>query len=131
MAILLGCAGLRVEITVADRPLPEHEDEDGRCEVPGAVSKYIEVELGAEFAIKIHTTDPFPQKQDLGYTIFIDGNLIESSHLPRAELKGHVGEVISTSISKIGSEWSRSALCFQKLVLGDATPWIWNLIQTC
>jgi hypothetical protein len=130
MAILLGCAGLRVEITVADRPLPEHEDEDETCEVPGAVTKYIEAEAGAEFAIKIQTTDLFPQKQDLGYTIYVDGDLIEDSPLSRAQLKSCRGRVISTVASKIGSEWSRSALWFQKLAWSNAATWIWHSEQT-
>lgn len=51
------CPGVIVEILVSGQPLPEYDDIDEGPILPNTVTKYIEAQSDAEFAVRVRFTD--------------------------------------------------------------------------
>ena len=53
------CPGANVEIIVDGQPLPEYDDKSEAPSPPNTITKYIEAQTGALFAVRVRFTDDF------------------------------------------------------------------------
>ena len=76
------CPGLNVEIMVDGQPLKEYNDIDEKPSPPNTVTKYIEAQTDANFAVwvRIDETFHFPVG-DIGIEASVDGRVLERSRL--------------------------------------------------
>lgn len=72
MAILHDCPGLKVEIIVKGEPLREWDDDEEAS--PRAVTKYIEAQSGANFALKWRFSSPFPDDHGVRAVLKVDND---------------------------------------------------------
>jgi hypothetical protein len=89
MAILDSVPGLHVEITVLDRPLIEHaERDDSNEDTPTCITRYVEAQSGASFAIRVGVDKTFPYgERDISYDVSVDGARISKPYWESASLK--------------------------------------------
>lgn len=70
MAISNETPGLRAEILVDGRPLPEYEDDEAEL---NTVTTYIEASSDKEFALRWDFAHPFPEQYGVEMRVSIDG----------------------------------------------------------
>ncbi|KAF1926053.1 uncharacterized protein M421DRAFT_7279 [Didymella exigua CBS 183.55] len=68
MAIHEDFPGLKVEVIINSKALPENFDEESQVD-PDEVVRFVEAEAGAEFAIKWSFDKHFPKSKDIGLNI--------------------------------------------------------------
>ncbi|KAH6639649.1 hypothetical protein C7974DRAFT_136189 [Boeremia exigua] len=77
MAIVPGCLGLVVEISVNGVPLQEYNNAEDEEETPGTVTKYIEAQSGANFVVGRTVTTGLPAPQ-FRQQVWLDGKLVHT-----------------------------------------------------
>lgn len=117
MAILPLCPGLTVEVLVDGEPLSEYDDVSDTPALPGTVTKCVEAKWGVEFSIRLVFASPFSLDSDVGFDVYVDGQLVAS----RVALKQHLycteGRYISAAYSKKDSTWVKRNMCFAELAV--------------
>lgn len=119
MAILPSFFGLRVEIIVNGAALPEYDYEHVAPGEAKEVTKYVEAQPGAEFAVRIIADKNFPTTNDLGYAIWTDGSMVVSRFKYKAILNNQTAIEIKEAKVKIDSEWTAQSLQLQCLQIGE------------
>jgi len=114
MAILASLPGVRVEIIVDSAPLVEYDDEE-TPEQPKLVSRYVEAQAGATFAVKVSVDESRPTSQDLIVFLSVDGIFIQSTFISKARPSIWEALHLDSVKTKINSDWMKQALMFQKL----------------
>ncbi|KAF9693625.1 hypothetical protein EKO04_008158 [Ascochyta lentis] len=76
MAVLPSCPSLTVEIIVNGAPLQEYDANEEELALPKGITKYIEAQSGANFAIRFMSLQPLP---DLEFSscIYLDGEGVD------------------------------------------------------
>ncbi|KAF2127283.1 hypothetical protein P153DRAFT_295534 [Dothidotthia symphoricarpi CBS 119687] len=90
MAVLDDCPGLKAEIIVYAQPLEEYVDEDEE-DPPKTVTKYVEAQSGAEFALKWKFSTPFPTQYGVQAVVHIDGVATYNTVMWPEDLHGRRG----------------------------------------
>jgi hypothetical protein len=87
MVVPPSCPGLNVEILVDDQPLEEYDDVDESAAPPNTITKYIEAQSNAYFAVRVKFDHEFLfPASDINYKIFIDQECSSSSLIPADDL---------------------------------------------
>ena len=114
MVILASLPGVRVEIIVDGTPLVEYDDEE-TPEQSKLVSRYVEAQTGAVFAVEVSVDESRPTSQDLIVFLSVDGIFIQSTFISKGRPSIWVALHFDSVKTKINSDWVKQALMFQKL----------------
>jgi hypothetical protein len=117
MAILEGCPGLKVEVTVNDHALREYDDDNVQ-EEPNTLTKYIEVNGNDTFKIQAQFLDNYVATYDVVAEVWLDGNKINSYVLNLKSLKRPEGHKFSGVRLRINGTWYRYNLVFSSFAIG-------------
>jgi hypothetical protein len=117
MAILEGCPGLKVEVTVNEHALREYDDDNVQ-EKPNTLTKYVEVNGNDTFEVRAQFLDNYVATYDVGIKLWLDGNKINSYLLPLKSLKNQEIYNISGVRSKTNGIWHIYNLVFSSLAIG-------------
>lgn len=118
MAIHKDYPGLKVEIVVNDKALPEHEDPDLESE-PNEVITYVEAEAGAEFAIRIYYDQTFRWDQDVGEDAWVDGQVIKKQYSSKKLLGRESTKYLRGAERVIAGQATEQTLCFGELKISE------------
>lgn len=117
MAIDTNYPGLEVAVTVNDSPLQEYDDGD-EDSAPNTVTKYIEAQSGAEFAVTAKFKHPFPTHHDVKMCLVIDGKYLNGWVQSWNGLYGLVLKGDRTKWQQNG-QWVEQKFCFAELNMGN------------
>ncbi|KAF1850027.1 uncharacterized protein K460DRAFT_326501 [Cucurbitaria berberidis CBS 394.84] len=78
MAVLDDVPGLKAEVIVDGRPLREYDDDEETSSK--AVTKYVEAQSGAEFAIRSVFSAPFPLQYGVEMKVSVDGDIYRRTY---------------------------------------------------
>lgn len=115
MAILSEYPGLDVAVVVHDQRLQEYDDDDEPS--PTTVTKYIEAQSGANFAIATSFKPPFPTHYDVMAKLYIDGKRMSKWHCRREQLFDREYKKDNICWQQHG-EWFKQKFCFAELNIG-------------
>lgn len=127
MAVLDDCPGLKVEICVGGRPLREYDDDDEEP-APKAITKYIEVQSGADFALLSTFSAPFPLQHGVQLRLCVDGAPELVYNLSADQLRCcYIFEGIEYEQN---GQWMQKNYRFTELSIGKAhlTFSVWKLL---
>jgi hypothetical protein len=117
MAIIESHPHIRAEIISNGAPLPEFVNDDEE-DAPDTVTKYIEAESGAEFAVHVTLTAPYPETSIL-YEIKLDGKHVRGFFSKENNYNGQSVTFKTPGVShRDGEQWFVSKFCFSSLVIG-------------
>ncbi len=117
MAVIDECPGVKAEVCVERRALPEYDDEEEE-KVPNVVTKYIEAQSGKEFTIKWVFSPPFQNEYGVRVGVKIDGEKPNFRVYPPEDLFRPGGHIkIGVGFKKEG-EWFRRNYRFTSLNIG-------------
>ncbi|KAL6707966.1 hypothetical protein ACN47E_003640 [Coniothyrium glycines] len=120
MAVLEGCAGLEVSVTVNEQALKEYEDDSEDSSTTTA-TRYIEAQSGQSFAIKYSFTAPFPTDDPVVCRVSIDGNKLRRRLTRAKSLYKRNGHCDSGPHSTIGTQSFKQSYMFRDLHIHEET----------
>ena len=126
MAVHDDYPGLTVQVVVNSEPLEEYKNDDEE-ELPKTTTRYIESELGAEFAIKTTFTPPF-EACHVSISVRLDGICVSNYRVLERALLGKSGHAISYTTWKEEDKWFKSGFYFSDLNIGMYFP---SIIMDC
>jgi len=103
MAISNETPGLRAEVLVDGRPLPEYEDDEAEL---NTVTRYIEALSDKDFALRWEFEPPFPEQYGVEMRVSIDGAKYRGNIKGADELYRQGGH------TKIGVGQKKRGQCF-------------------
>jgi hypothetical protein len=86
MTIVEAFPWIKAEIVLDEVALQEYEDYEEHA-TPATGTKYVEAKSGADFAIRVHITPPWPG-QSMLFDIYIDGKNIRGVFAEQAQFRG-------------------------------------------
>jgi hypothetical protein len=119
MAIHKDYPGLKVEIVVNDKALPEYEDPDIECK-PNEVVRYVEAEAGAEFAIRYNYDKTLLKDHDLGEDAYVDGQPIQKNFTKKGTLVKSSPIYICTVERELDGCYTEQTLHFGELATSES-----------
>ncbi|KAF1849734.1 uncharacterized protein K460DRAFT_372171 [Cucurbitaria berberidis CBS 394.84] len=122
MAITKSHPGINVSVTSQGKLLPEYDNDEEETS-PQTITKYIEAQSGAEFAIQIELQKPFPV-HSVKFRLYLDGRSVCSrivSEAQYAKAKSRVKRTIG-SVTSIVAEGRCmiQKFCFSDLSIDDS-----------
>lgn len=116
MAIHSDFPGVTVQVVVNDEPLEEYVNEEEE-DPPKTLTRYIECQSGAEFAIKTSFTENF-DPTDMSLRAYLDGVMVSKWFVVKEDVTRPMGFVQASSRWKDGTKWYQSMFSFSELELG-------------
>ncbi|KAJ4378252.1 hypothetical protein N0V86_005952 [Didymella sp. IMI 355093] len=118
MAIHKDYPGLKAEIVVNDKALPEYEDPNIKCE-PNEVVRYVEAEAGAEFAIRYNYDKTLLKDHDLRRVAYVDGQSIQKKTTKKGALVQSSPRYFRIAMRRLDGRYTEQTLHFGELVTTD------------
>jgi len=115
MAVTDKHPGLEVEVVVDGAPLKEYNDDDSNDQE--IVSKYIEAQSGAEFAVRSTFTAPFPRGHGVQIAVRVDGTTRRYGY-ESSDLYGRQGHTCTGISYQQDGIWYEQKYCFTTLNIG-------------
>jgi hypothetical protein len=104
MVIPTFCPGVNIEIIVNGQPLVEYEDDDEGPPAPNTVTKYIEAQSEAHFAVRVAVGKAFHfPAGDLQVQITLDGKIVRGRIWNTENLSSLSGKIIDSRSCSLSS----------------------------
>ena len=117
MAITNAYPRIKAEIVVNGVALEEYEDDEVAA-TPAAVTKYVEVTSGADFAVRVQITPAFTGRSML-FDVYVDGKNLRGLYADEKRWKGlDVDLSIGGALDVRGGAWSQQNFCFSDMKIG-------------